>query len=165
MSRASEKSSAISHSLDETHQANIVENRNHITVLLELTCLLGRQWIAFRGHDESDKSAKPGNFREALESIGRLVPALKGRLSQRYGAYTSPRIVNDLIALFGSSVRENIAECVNNAGCFAVLADETKYQARKEQLAIILCYFGGEKNMWKIDWMLPYETPDCRCPI
>ena len=92
-----------------------IRKRNHINILLELTSLLGRQGIGFRGHDESDKSANRGNFREALETIDRLVPVLGARLNQRYGVYTSPRIVNDFITLFGSCVREDIAKCVRDA--------------------------------------------------
>jgi hypothetical protein len=53
-------------SLNADHQREIQEKRENIKTLLLLTGLLGRQAIAFRGHDESDTSENRGNFREIL---------------------------------------------------------------------------------------------------
>lgn len=45
------------------------KNRNLLCYLIDVTCHLAKQELAFRGHDEKSDSLNAGNFRETFNSI------------------------------------------------------------------------------------------------
>ena len=74
---------------------------------LHVTSLLGRQGVAFRGHDESETSENRGNFYDTLDMLADTNEILRKKMEARYGHYTSPEYQNDLIQVFGNKVFNN----------------------------------------------------------
>lgn len=70
-------------STGRTHE--ITENREHIKCLLRVTSLLGRQGLAFRGHDEY---------------ASRHYWYSEEKMERRYGRYMSPAYRNDEMTRF-----------------------------------------------------------------
>ena len=138
-----EKDQTISATIDKATLAQIAENRTHIIIMLEAVSFLGRQGLAYRGHDESQSSSNQGNFKELVSTIRKINPNVSAGFERRYGSYTGHEIVNEYISLFGDSIRNDVADKVNNAGFFSIMADETKDYGRKEQLSIFVRYFDG----------------------
>ncbi|KAJ8890377.1 hypothetical protein PR048_009885 [Dryococelus australis] len=64
----------------------------------------------------------------------------KCRRTRRNAVYTSPKIQNELIVLFGKVIRENIKSDTKKFLTYVVLADETADIAGKEQLSMSLRY-------------------------
>ena len=66
--------------------------------LIRITCFLGIQEIAFRGHDESQTSNNQGNYVEMAYLIAKLDDKLQTHLSNAtVFCGLSPTIQNDLI--------------------------------------------------------------------
>ena len=99
-----------------------------------------QQEIALRGHDESMKSLKRGNFLEILKLIAGHDEIIKERLAcgPRNAIYTSPIIQNELLYIMGEMVQSIICCKIHEAGYFSILADETKDTSKKEQLTVVL---------------------------
>ena len=141
---------SIDSSISANRQKEILENREHIKILLSATSFLGRQGLSFRGHEESIESDNKGNFIECVETLAKASqPELKLKLERRYGSYTSHVYQNDYIQIFGEQIRKDIAVNVINAEFFTILADETKDISRKEQLCVILRYFDPNNKIIK----------------
>lgn len=49
-------------------KGNVVE-QEYIERIVAVTCFLGKQGIAFRGHDERDESHNRGNFLECMSLL------------------------------------------------------------------------------------------------
>lgn len=140
----SKKESSIKDKLDANRSKEVKANREHVKCLLRVTSLLGRQGLAFRGHDESETSENRGNFYETLDTLASTNEILRKKMGTRYGHYTSPEYQNDLIQVFGNKVIKNVSTQIKKAKYFSILVDETKDQSRKEQLSIIIRFFDGE---------------------
>ena len=136
--------SSIKDKLVINRSKEVQTNREHVKCLLRVTSLLGRQGLAFRGHDESETSQNKGNFIETLEMLAQTNEILHKKMSVRYGHYTSPDYQNDLIEVFGKKICKNVSTQVKKANYFSILVDETKDQSRKEQLSLIIRFFDGE---------------------
>ncbi|XP_066969108.1 zinc finger MYM-type protein 1-like [Macrobrachium rosenbergii] len=126
-------------------ESEVEANREHVKCLLRVTSLLGRQGLAFRGHDESETSDNRGNFSEILDMLADSNEILRKKMESRYGHYTSPEYQNDLIQVFGNKVLTTVSTQIKKAKYFAILVDETKDRSRKEQLCLIIRFFDGEK--------------------
>lgn len=97
---------SISVELDKERRKEIDDNRHHIKILLEVTSLLGRQGLAFRGHDENVDSTNRGNFIEFLEVFSKYDPILQNKLEKRYGHYCSPEYQNDYIIVYRDYIKK-----------------------------------------------------------
>lgn len=51
------------------YNENVRKNRLILLQLIEVTLLLGKQELAFRGHDERSTSSNQGNFREVFNLL------------------------------------------------------------------------------------------------
>lgn len=131
---------SVSSLLNATRFAEIEENRAHVKAILRAISFLGRQGLAFRGHDESIESGNRGNLKELLETFAEENPNLKEKLIRRYGHYTSPDYQNDMIDVFGNKIQSTIIKEIQTAKYFSLLADETKDLSKSEQLAILIRY-------------------------
>ena len=82
------------------------------------------------------------NFREILQVVASHDPVVKERLQHgpRNATYTSPDIQNTMLEVMSDMVRKSIADNVQQAGYFSVMADETKDVSKTEQLSIALRY-------------------------
>ena len=97
-------------SINHVSHHEIKENRDHIKILLPAASYLGRQEQAFRGHDESNDR---GNFVELVETMCPLTdPSVQLKINRRYGSFLSSECQNDLITIFGNSIRNDVANQV-----------------------------------------------------
>lgn len=127
------------------HRELVLENRHYIATLAEVLLLTGIQKIAQRGHDESVESFNRGNFVEFLQVIAKHDPRLQKKIEvlPKNAKYTHPKIQNEIINVMANLVIENISREVNEAGCYALMADETKDISKTEQISIVVRYFLG----------------------
>ena len=114
-------------SINHVSDQEIKENRDHIKILLRAASYLGRQGQAFRGHDESKESNDKGNFVELIETMCPLTdPSVQLKINRRYGSFLSSECQNDLITIFGNSIRNDVANHLLKSKYFSILADESK---------------------------------------
>ena len=108
--------------------------------------MCSRLEISFRGHDESVTSLNKGNFIEIFQFIGKHDPVIQHRLEQgpQNATYQSPEVQNLLLNIMGDMLRKQICHNVRKANFFSILADESKDESKKEQLAIIVRYVDEE---------------------
>ncbi|XP_065573744.1 zinc finger MYM-type protein 1-like [Artemia franciscana] len=135
-----EVAESVASCLSKEREKEILENRQYVKALLKTTALLGRQGLAFRGHDEGESSANQGNFVETVHLLTEINPDLMKNSRKAYGHYMSHEYQNDYIEVIGNEIKSSIAKEVREAKYFAVLADETKDLSKKEQLAILVRY-------------------------
>jgi len=127
--------------LDSEHQKLVAENRTYIKTVSTVLRLTAVQLIAQRGHDESEKSQNQGNFLAILKLIAEHDTIVAKKLTGPKNArYTHHTIQNDLIAVMAELIQKEIASEIMEAGCFAIMVDETKDCAKKEQLSFVLRY-------------------------
>ena len=65
-----QRETTITRSLEKIGMNVIEENRHYVKTLAEIILLCARQEIALRGHDETEESLNPGNFRALLTFHG-----------------------------------------------------------------------------------------------
>ena len=90
-------------------------NRRVIEILLDIT--LGRQGIAFWGHESDDD----GNFVQIVQLVAKYCPELRhwlntSRMRPYHVAYLSAQSQNELIELVGHVVQQRIVQEVKDAG-------------------------------------------------
>ncbi|KAK2702035.1 hypothetical protein QYM36_019347 [Artemia franciscana] len=71
-----EAAESVASCLSKEREKEILENRQYVKALLKTTALLGRQGLAFRGHDEGESSANQGNFVETVHLLTEINPDL-----------------------------------------------------------------------------------------
>ena len=133
----------------ERFNEEVRQNREMLKNITEAVLYLGRQEMAFRGHDESSTSLNQGNYRQLLRSYSKLDSVfdrrLHGRLQQAErsdsgGVFTgvSSDVQNDVIECIESVIEDQINEEVSECQFLSVQCDETMDVSTKEQLSIIL---------------------------
>ena len=114
--------------------------------LIDLTCTLGNQGLAFRSHDESEGSVNRGNFVELLHFLTMYDPVIQGHLAHStVFKGTSPDIQNDLIKCIGDFMRDKICEEVEAAPYIAMQLDETSDIQSISQLSTVLRYTNNQE--------------------
>lgn len=128
-------------------KSEVLENRNHLKILILATSYLARQGLAFRGNDETKDSSNKGNLVELLETMSELSPQLRERLKTRYGHYTSAEYQNDILHCLANTLRKNV---VNSLGPYwALMVDESKDVSRKEQLSFVVRSTSSNGSVWE----------------
>ena len=105
-------------------EENSIRNREAIKILLDISKTLAGQKLAFRGSDGSD-----GNF----IAIAQLIVARHNSHSKSWMSdetmnpylvrYLSPASQNEFISLLAGDAKSGIAQDVNSAGMYSVMAD------------------------------------------
>ena len=95
--------------------------------------------------DIKDIDTSTGNFQAVLQlhSIGNSKLATHLKESPSNATYLSPDIQYKLITLIGEEILSSISSEVEDASCFAVIADETTAKLVKSHLSIIVRYLKG----------------------
>lgn len=123
------------------HNAKVKENREILKDLINATCFLAKQELAFRGNDESASSSNRGNYVELLHAFAEKDEKLARHLeTSTVFSGLSNRIQNDLIEAVGDVIRNDIKEDINAAPFVAVEVDETTDVTNKAQVSVILRY-------------------------
>ncbi|GFY64403.1 uncharacterized protein TNIN_273011 [Trichonephila inaurata madagascariensis] len=98
--------------------------------------------LPFWGHRETRDSTQRGNFLNIIDLLAKYDPLLNVHLSEkRIQKYLSPKIQNELIAIIGSRIKENIVKNV-----FFIILDTTQDISKKDQLSIIIRYVTTDVN-------------------
>lgn len=128
----------------------ITENRKSIIPIIETIIFCGRQGIALRAHrDHGDLNLKSnpteneGNFRALLRfraSSGDVVLRNHLENGSKNAMYLSPKIQNEIIGACNDILLKKLANMINSAKCFTILADETTDISTLEQLSIGVRY-------------------------
>ncbi|KAK2701850.1 hypothetical protein QYM36_019511, partial [Artemia franciscana] len=84
-----EAAESVASCLSKEREKEILENRQYVKALLKTTALLGRQGLAFRGHDEGESSANQGNFVETVHLLTEINPDSMKNSRKAYGHYMS----------------------------------------------------------------------------
>ncbi|KAL6483674.1 hypothetical protein MHYP_G00085460 [Metynnis hypsauchen] len=109
--------------------------------LIDVTSLLGRQELSFRGHDESADSSNKGNYREFNETLAKYDSVLATQFqSSAVFSGMSHAIQNDLISALSATVSDEIKNEIQAAPFFAWQVDETTDIACHAQLSVIVRY-------------------------
>jgi len=121
------------------HNAKVKENREILKDLINATCFLAKQQLAFRGNDESTTSSNRGNYVELLHAFAEKDDRLARHLeTSTVFSGLSNRIQNDLIEAIGDVIRNGIKKEINAALFVAVEVDETTDVTNKAQISVIL---------------------------
>ncbi|GFX01089.1 transposable element Tc1 transposase [Trichonephila clavipes] len=102
------------------------KNRKEIAVLFNTTscCLLSDVTmtlatcnLSFRGHRETRDSTQMGNVMNIIDLLAKYDPLPNDHLSEkRIQKYLNPKVQNELIAIIGSRIKENIVKNWINDG-------------------------------------------------
>ena len=116
------------------------ENREILKDLINVTCFLARQQLAFPANDESSSSSNCGNYLELLHTLAEKDERLAWHL-ETCTAFSgfSNRIQNDFIEAIGDVIRDYIKKEISAAPFVAVEVDGT-IDGHKAQISVILCY-------------------------
>jgi hypothetical protein len=108
------------------YKHNVKKNRLLLTYLMDVTLLLGKQELAFRGHDETGISVNQGNFRKIFQCLIKCNVELAEHASKFSNIFTgqSKTIQNELIFCVSQYLKEFIYD-ISNAHFFSVIADDT----------------------------------------
>jgi hypothetical protein len=132
----------------EKHNILVKENRKILLRLINAACFLGKQELAFRGHDESMKSDNKGNYIEYLSSLSEFDTLLANHLqSSTVFRGTSPAIQNDLIFAISKEMISNIKSEIERALFVAIVIDETSDCSNQNQLSTVFRYVDNSGNV------------------
>ena len=123
------------------HNSKVKEDREILKVLINGTCYLANQKLAFRGNDESATSFNRGNYVELIYAFAEN----DERISRHFETSTvfsglSNRIQNDIIEAVAEIIRTDIRKDINKASFVAVEVDETTDVTQKAQISVIFRY-------------------------
>ena len=123
------------------HNAKVKKNREILKDLINATCFLAKQELAFCGNDESASSSNRGNYVELVHAFAEKDERLARHLeTATVFSGLSNRIQNDLIEAVGDVIRNDIKKEINAAPFVAVEVDETTDVTNKAQISVILRY-------------------------
>ena len=101
--------------------------------LLQAIRFLGKQGLAFRGHNESSEAFQ-GNLYQLLLLQAEGFPKMNAWLQKR--EYISPKITNELIKLMGQKILSGSIDEVNSAQWYSVIVNEASDLSGIEQLSV-----------------------------
>uniref|UniRef100_A0A3B3QXG8 DUF4371 domain-containing protein n=1 Tax=Paramormyrops kingsleyae TaxID=1676925 RepID=A0A3B3QXG8_9TELE len=107
--------------------------------ILAVTCMLGKQGLPFRGHNETAESHNKGNFMECMALLQKFDPFLQNYTPPSNSTYLSPVSQNEMIDCCSKVVTSTIIKEMHEAKMFAIMADEAR-DGHTEQLAICVRY-------------------------
>lgn len=128
--------------LEQMNVANvgqIIERREYLRRVVAVTSFLGKQGIAFRGHNETAPSVNQGNFLELMKLLEQFDPFLQNYKAPSNSTYLSPSSQNEIIECCAGEVTASIIEEMKESKMYAVMADEAR-DGHVEQLAVCVRY-------------------------
>lgn len=125
-------------------------NRLFMEHIIDLVIFLGKQELAFRGHDESNSSLNKGNFKELFEMhISRCSLDIKNHYESIQNKFsgTSKTIQNDVITCISEYLITHIKQEINQCMFYSVQIDDTTDITQKTQCSIILRYINENSEL------------------
>ncbi len=117
----------------------IRQRREYMRRIVAVTCMLGKQGLPFRGHDETAESHNKGNFMECMGLLQKFDPFLQNYTPPSNSTYLSPVSQNEMIDCCSKEVTSTIIKEMQESKMFAIMADEAR-DGHTEQLAICVRY-------------------------
>ena len=104
------------------------------------------QWLAFRGHDESQGSSDKWNFLELLQFLGDHNKSINEVLQTALKNWkvTHSDIQKDIVNTIARETSKAIIKDLDN-GFFLILVDESCDISVKEQIALVLYYLNKKE--------------------
>lgn len=134
-----------------TTNNQIAENREIVRVIFEVLLYLGKQNIAFRGHDESLTSKNRGNFLSLIKVLSKYHASLAIHLNKIEKSSKPNRITflsgqtqNVMLQIMSDSIRSVILKKVKDARMFAVIIDTTTDISKMEQFTFVVRFVNDE---------------------
>lgn len=131
------------------YNENVRKNRQLLTYLIDVTLLLGKQELAFRGHDESTNSANRGNFKEVFEFIIKRNAELMEHAETIKHVFTgqSKTVQNELISCCEEYLNDFIKNEIKLAKFFAIIADDTTDISEKSQCTLTIRFVNDQSEL------------------
>ena len=128
------------------NQSNVERNAYYtrLNASIDVTRVLLKQGLPFRGHDESDKSLNKGNLKELHAYTIEQNPEVRKVVAHNApgnNQLTSSKIQKDIVECFAKEILHSILREIGN-DVFSLLVDESRDVAGKEQMAVVLRYVG-----------------------
>ncbi|KAE9522975.1 hypothetical protein AGLY_016606 [Aphis glycines] len=127
----------------KNYNENVRLNRLFMEHLIDLVLFLGKQELAFRGHDESSDSLNKGNFRELFDMhIIRCSQEIQNHYSS-----LSKSIQNDLILSISEYLMNHIKNESRESKFYSIQIDDTTDISQKTQCLIIIRYVTNKSEL------------------
>uniref|UniRef100_A0A672RED2 DUF4371 domain-containing protein n=1 Tax=Sinocyclocheilus grahami TaxID=75366 RepID=A0A672RED2_SINGR len=119
----------------------IRQRREYMRRIVAETCMLGKQGLPFRGHNETAESHNKGNFMECMGLLQKFDPFLGTQIVpvSWNDSPTSPVSQNEMIDCCSKEVTSTIIKEMHKSKMFVIMADEAR-DGHTEQLAICVRY-------------------------
>jgi len=111
--------------------------------LIDIVLFLGRQELAFRGHNESSSSLNKGHFKELFDMhITRCSLDIQNHYNAIKNIFSglSNTIQNDLITYVSDHIRNMVKTEIKECMFYSVQVDDTTDISQRTQCSIILRY-------------------------
>ena len=116
---------------------NVKKNRSLISRLFDSVYFLGKQELAFRGHNESEESLNKGNYRELLQHMAKGEPFIDFHLTHAtIFQGTSSDIQNELIEILSANIDLHIRNELSETSFVSIQADDTTDVSCRSQLKL-----------------------------
>ena len=122
-------------------QKGKAENQRVLLKILQNVKFLGRQGIAFRGHDDAES-----NFMQLFKLQEMDNPELSAWM-KRTDKYLSPEIQNEMLQLMSLSILRSIAKNLQSSHAFTIMADECTDISNHEQLVICFRWVDSDHDL------------------
>jgi hypothetical protein len=123
------------------HNENVKKNREVLGRLINVTCFVAKQELAFRGHNESSTSLNKGNYIELIHLLAGYDERLAIHLSTATTfTVTANRIQNDLVNSVADIIFEDTVYEIASTPFVAILLDVTTDIASNSQLSTVVRY-------------------------
>lgn len=137
--KASQSQGNVVQQIEKASATEITERREYLKRVVAVTCTLGKQGIAFRGHDEKTDSENKGNFIECMELLTQFDPFLQTYTPPSNTTYLSKASQNEMMECYSKEVTETTVREMKESGMYAIMADEAR-DSKTEQLALCVSY-------------------------
>ena len=109
--KVSKSADSVLQQIETASSSEITERREYLKRIVEVTSMLGKQGIPFRGHDESPESNNRGNFLECMDLLKKFDPFLQSYTPPANTSYLSSDTQNQMIQCCSQEVHSNYNSC------------------------------------------------------
>lgn len=127
------KNQSIIEHLSTAKKKEMLDNRVALSKIFSSVQFLGRQGLAFRGHED-----KTSNVYQWLRVRSQDVPELKSWMNRDGHKWLHHQIIDEIISLFAAKIRNKILLEIKSSKYYALMIDETSDIAKLEQVSICL---------------------------
>ena len=122
----------------QLYNEDVRKNRILLSYLIDVTVLLAKQELGFRGRIETENSINAGNFREFFKLLIKRDTEIQDHIKKIESIFTglSKSIQNDLIECIAEYLRTIIHNELLNCQFFAIQVDDTTDIREKSQCAV-----------------------------